>query len=130
MKRSLIAVVAVFLAWSVLDFVIHGVILGASYADTASLWRPMNEMKMSVMYISVLIASIAFVLIYSLLISKEGISTGVKFGLLFGLAAGMSMGFGSYSVMPIPLTMAFAWFLGAVMEGAVGGFIIGWIIRE
>ena len=45
MKKVILAILAVFIAWSVMDFLIHGVILHASYAATASLWRPMSEMK-------------------------------------------------------------------------------------
>jgi len=56
MRRVLVAVIATFVVWSVIDFVIHGVILRSSYAATASLWRPMSEMKTSVLYLSVFIS--------------------------------------------------------------------------
>jgi hypothetical protein len=130
MKRMALAVLAVFVAWSVMDFIIHGVILTSSYAATASLWRPMGEMNMSVTYLSVLISAGTFTLIYSLLVAKKGLATGLTYGLLFGVATGVSMGFGSYAVMPIPLHMALTWFLGSVIEAGVGGVIVGWIIRE
>ena len=130
MKKTILSILGVFIAWSVMDFVIHGVILRSSYAATASLWRPMGEMKTSLMYFSVMIASITFVLIYSLLISRKGISTGLKYGALFGLSAGVPMGYGSYSVMPIPYHMAFTWCFGSVVEAMVGGLILGWILRE
>jgi predicted cobalt transporter CbtA len=130
MKKVILAVIAVFVVWSVLDFVIHGLILRSAYASTASLWRPMNEMKTSVLYIAVLIAAITFVLIYSSFFSSKGISTGLKYGLLFGLGTGVSMGYGSYSVMPIPYHMALTWFLGSVVEASVGGIIVGSIIRK
>ncbi len=55
---------------------------------------------------------------------------GLKYGLLFGLSAGVPMGYGSYSVMPIPYYMAFTWCFGSVVEALVGGLIIGSIIRE
>jgi hypothetical protein len=129
-KKTILSILAVFIAWSVMDYVIHGVILRSSYAATASLWRPMGEMKTSLMYFSVMIASITFVLIYSLLISRKGISTGLKYGALFGLSAGVPMGYGSYSVMPIPYHMAFTWCFGSVVEAMVGGLILGWILRE
>jgi len=129
-KKTILSILAVFIAWSVMDYVIHGVILRSSYAATASLWRPMGEMKTSLMYFSVMIASITFVLIYSLLISRKGIPTGLKYGVLFGLSAGVSMGYGSYSVMPIPYHMAFTWCFGSVVEAMVGGLILGWILRE
>jgi len=129
-KKTILSIFAVFIAWSVMDYVIHGVILRSSYAATASLWRPIGEMKTSLMYFSVMIASITFVLIYSLLISRKGISTGLKYGALFGLSAGVPMGYGSYSVMPIPYHMAFTWCFGSVVEAMVGGLILGWILRE
>ena len=130
MKKIILSTIAVFLAWSVMDFILHSVILSASYAATASLWRPMGEMKMGVMYVAGLIASLAFVVIFARFFSNKGIITGLKYGLWFGLGAGVSMGYGSYSVMPIPYHMAFTWFLGSVIEGAVGGIILGAIIKE
>ena len=125
MKKIILSVLAVFVAWSVMDFVIHGVILGPSYAATASLWRPMGEMRMGLMYFTVLIAALAFVLIYSLFFARKGLATVLKYGLLFGLATGVPMGYGSYSVMPIPHWMAFTWCFGSVVEALVGGVIVG-----
>lgn len=130
MTRVILAVVAVFLAWSVMDFLMHGVILASSYAATPSLWRPMHEMKMAVMYLSVLITGLCFVLVYVLFFARRGVSIGLRYGLLFGMGAGVSMGYGSYSVMPIPYHMALTWFLGSVVEAAVGGVILGAIVRE
>jgi len=130
MKKTILSILAVFIAWSMMDFVIHGVILRSSYAATAALWRPMGEMKTSLMYFSVFVASSAFVLIYSLYFSQKGITTGLKYGILFGLSAGVPMGYGSYSVMPIPYHMAFTWCFGSVVEAMVGGLIIGSILRE
>lgn len=130
MKRVILAVVAVFIAWAAMDFVIHGIILRSSYAATAALWRPMSEMKTSLMYFAVLIAALTFVLIYALFFSRRGISIGLKYGLLFGLSAGVPMGYGTYSVMPIPYSMAFTWCFGSVIEALVGGLIVGGILPE
>jgi len=130
MKRTILAVIAVFVAWSAMDFLIHGVILRSSYAETASLWRPIAEMKTLVLHVTALIAALTFVLIYGLFFSRRGISTGLAYGLLFGLGTGVSMGYGSYSVMPIPYHMALTWFLGTTVEAVVGGLILGSIIRD
>ena len=129
MKKIIIAVVAVFVAWSILDFLIHGVLLQSAYAATQQLWRPMNEMKMNVMHIAVLIASFAFVWIYARYIGNKTIATGLMYGLWYGLGAGVSMGYGTYSVMPIPYTMAITWFLGSILEGAAAGLIVAGIIK-
>ena len=130
MKKIVLSVIAVFVAWSVLDFVIHGVILKSAYEATANLWRPMNEMKMKVMHMAVLITSFAFAWIYGRMISNKSIAAGLKFGLWWGLGAGVSMGYGTYSVMPIPYLMALIWFLGSLLEGAVAGLIVGGIVKE
>lgn len=55
---------------------------------------------------------------------------GIRFGALFGLATGISMGFGSYSYMPIPLTLAWSWFIGSWVEAIVAGAIVGTIIKS
>src|SRR3972149_8272884 len=115
MKKVILSVLAVFVAWSALDFVIHGVILLSAYQATASLWRPMSEMKMSVLYLSVLIAALAFVCIYWRFFSQKGIATGLEYGFWFWVGVGVPMGYGSYSVMPIPYHMALIWFLGSLV---------------
>jgi hypothetical protein len=130
MKRIALAVLAVFIAWSAMDFVIHGMVLASSYEATARLWRPMEEMKLWVMHLAGLITALAFVCIYALLIAEKGIGSGVKYGLLFGLGTGVSMGFGTYAFLPIPLYMAVAWFISTLVETLVGGIIVGSIIRK
>ena len=42
-KRTILAVVAVFLAWSLLDIVIHQLLLMGEYRATPDLWRPETE---------------------------------------------------------------------------------------
>lgn len=129
-KRIVLGGLAVFVAWSVLNFVIHGVILKGAYAATASLWRPMAEMKWGVMYVAILIVAFAFAAIYGWLIAGKGSGTGLRFGLLWGIGAGVSFGYGSFAVMPIPYSMAFTWFAGTVIEGVLAGWLVGLIVKE
>ncbi len=128
-KRMLLAIIAVFIAWSVLDFIIHGVLLQSIYEATADLWRPMEEMKMFLMYLVTLLFTAAFVLIYGLLITQKSLVSGIKFGALFGLAIGISMGFGSYSYMPIPLALAWSWFFGTLLQAIIAGAIVGAVVK-
>jgi hypothetical protein len=129
-KRAIWAVAAVFIAWSILDFILHGFVLRSAYEATASLWRPMDQMNMPLMYLVTLVTAICFVLIYGLMVAPRSLASGIRFGALFGLAAGMSMGFGSYSVMPIPLALAWGWFLGSWIEGITAGAIAGAILKS
>lgn len=129
-KKTVLAIIALFILWSILDFVIHGVLLTEAYKATAELWRPMEEMKMGLMRIVVLISAITFVLIYTLFFREKNMKTALKYGLLFGLGAGVSLGYGSYSVMPMPYSMAFTWFLGVLIEATLGGLVIGVMLRD
>jgi hypothetical protein len=129
-KRILLSGVAVFVLWSLLDFVIHGMILKSTYASTAFLWRPMAEMKIGLMYVTVFIAAMVFAPLYGWFVGNKNLRTGLKFGLLYGIAFGVGMGYGSYSVMPIPYFMALTWFLGTVVEATLAGLLVGQIIRE
>jgi hypothetical protein len=129
-KKVIIGVLVVFIVWSALDYVIHGVILQSAYEATAHLWRPMEEMKMGLMYVVGILVATFFVLIYAFLIQPKSLVAGLKYGLLFGLAAGISMGYGSFCYMPIPYSLAFTWFAGTVVEITVGGLLVGLIVKE
>jgi hypothetical protein len=129
-KRTIWAVVAVFFAWSILDFILHGLLLRSTYEGTANLWRPVDQMNMPLMYFVTLIFTVCFVLIYGLLVGQKSLVSGIRFGALFGLATGISMGFGSYSFMPLPLTLAWSWFFGSWIEAITAGAIVGAIMKS
>ena len=130
LKRTILAVAAVFIAWSGMDFILHGLLLQSTYEATANLWRPMDQMNMPLMYFVTLVFTVCFVLIYWLLGGQKSVVSGIKFGALFGLATGITMGFGSYSYMPIPLTLAWSWFFGSWIKAIAAGAIIGAILRS
>ncbi len=129
-KKCILAVIAVFVLWSIMDFVIHGLILAPIYAETESLWRPMEEVKMGLGYLIMLIVSTAFVLIYAQLAKDKNVCSGFRYGLLYGIATGVSMGFGSYCWMPIPLSLAWGWMLGCIAETIAAGIVIGAILKS
>lgn len=129
-KQTVWAVLAVFITWSILDFIIHGLLLESAYQQTANLWRPEEEMKMMLMSFVTLVFSICFVSIYRYLIEPKSLSSGVKYGLILGLAMGMSMGFGSYCYMPVGLGLAFSWFIASLVELTVAGVIVGSLIKS
>lgn len=129
-KKLIIAIVAVFIAWQIIDFVLHTMILGSAYGATAHLWRPMEEMKNGLMVIVGLIAAATFVYIYAAFISNKSMATAVKYGVIFGIGAGVSMGYGSYSVMPITYGIALGWFLGTLVNATVGGILLGLLVKE
>ncbi len=129
LKQTIWAVIAVFITWSILDFLIHGILLKSTYQDTASLWRPEDEMNMPLMSFVTLVFSIGFVTIYSYFVKPKSLSTGIKYGLIFGITTGVSMGFGSYCYMPIPMSLALSWFASSLVEITLAGIIVGLVVK-
>lgn len=129
-KRTILAIVAVFLAWSLLDIVIHQLVLMGEYGATIDLWRPPDEMMIGLIYVVTLISAVVFVGIYKFLICRKELGRAVQYGLLFGVAIGIGMGYGSFAVMPLTHTIALTWFLGTVVQGGVAGALLGLIVKE
>jgi hypothetical protein len=130
LKRVLLATAAIFVAWQLLDMLIHTVMLRGAYEATASMWRPMAEMKMGLMWVVGAIAAFCFAAVYGWLLRPKSLKAGLLYGLLFGVGGGVSMGYGSFAVMPLPYVLAFGWFAGMLVESLVAGLLAGLIIRE
>lgn len=128
-KRTALAMLAVFVTWSAMDFVIHAILLAPTYEATAELWRPEAEMKMGLMQLVTAISAVGFTLMYARLVDPKCMGAALLFGLIFGFISGISMGYGTYSFSPIPYKLALSWFLGATVEGIAGGFMLGLIVK-
>ncbi len=130
MKRAIPCIVAIFLVWSVWDFIIGMTFMSADMQATANLWRPLPEMKMGLMSLNTLISTIVFVLLYALFVSDKSLPTALKFSLILGLGTGVSSGYGSYAILPIPYSMALTLFLSATGRTVLGGLLVGLIVKK
>jgi riboflavin transporter FmnP len=128
-KRIVVAILLVFVAWTGLGIILHGFVIGPRY-DIPGLFRPEPQM---IMWLGLLVNAVqagVFVLTYAWLVRPKSVTAGLTMGILWGLASGVSMGFGSYSAMPIPLFMAVVWCLGTLIIDAVAGLLTGLIVRK
>jgi multisubunit Na+/H+ antiporter MnhF subunit len=113
-----------------IDALMHRLFLAPIYEASASLWRPFDQMNIALIY-AVTVALIGvFVSLYRLLVRPKSFAAGVALGALVGLALGISSGFGTFIHMPIPLSLAWGWFLGGWVKGLVAGGIMGAVIVE
>jgi hypothetical protein len=130
LRRSIVAGAIIFILWSIIDFVMHGIILGSAYAESASLWRPMAEMNIWLIYLVTVVSVAVFTAIYALFVQDKKVATALRYGLLFGVGAGFSMGYGSYAAMPISQIIAHTWFFGTLIKSALGGLVLGAIVKK
>lgn len=130
MKRSLGAGIAILAAWTLIDALTHRVFLAPLYDASAGLWRPFEQMSTALIYAVTLVLVSVFVGTYRLLVRPKSLGAGLALGAFVGLALGISSGFGTFIHMPIPLPLAWGWFLSGWLKGLVAGGIVGAVITD
>jgi hypothetical protein len=133
-KRWLLASVAVLVVVAMLEFLIHGVLLSDLYRQTASVWRSEAEMQkmMWIFWVGMLVFAPFFALIYvkGYEKGKPGLGQGFRYGLYVGVMLSVMHSFGWYVLLPIPLALAFCWFLGILVEFIAAGVAAGLVYHE
>src|SRR5262245_26276639 len=130
MLRLFLSGLAILIAWTVLDVLMHRIVLEPLYKQNASLWRPFDQMNVVLIYLVILSLIAIFVVTYWFFVSPKSLGIGLELGALLGLALGISSGFGTYIHMPIPLALAWAWFIAGLLKGIAAGAILGALVRD
>jgi len=128
-KRFIAASLAVFVVGQALNFLIHGVLLQATYDSLKQLWRPDMESKMWIMWLVGFITSFLFTYIFAKGYEGKGIAEGIRFGFVIGLFTSMPMAYGSYVTLPIPYRLALQWFLYGTLATMILGIVVASIYR-
>jgi hypothetical protein len=128
--RPLVAALAILVAWTLLDFLLQRLLLAPIYDASPSLWRPLDQMNVTLIYAVTFVLIGVFVGIYKFLVRPKSLRAGLFLGTLIGLALGVSAGFGTFIHMPIPLALAWGWFIGGWLKGLAAGAIVGALIID
>jgi hypothetical protein len=129
-KRVVLASFLILVAWILTDLLLHNHVLAPLYQQNTSLWRPLNQMNMALIFLVRLVLLGTFVATYAWLVRPRTLGSGLAFGALTGLALGIAVGFGMYIHSPIPLAMAWTWFFAAIFKSLVAGLIVGLLLSE
>ena len=130
MKRPLLAGLGILVAWMLLDLLIHGFLLAPIYEASANLWRPFDQMNVALIYVVDFALIGVFVGTYMVLVRPKSLGAGLGLGAFLGFALGISVGLGTFIHMPIPVQVAWGWFLGGWLKGLVAGGILGAVFVE
>jgi len=125
-KKVLTGAAVVWVAMGLLGFLIHEVLLKATYETESMrhLWRAPEEMKMGLIFISNAIVAYFLSLVFSKGYQGKGMSEGVRFGLFMGLIIATPMAYATYATMPITYSLALQWFLYGIVEYVIYGIIL------
>jgi hypothetical protein len=130
-KKLVVGWIVVFIVMSVLEFLLHGVILSSTYNSEAvrKFTRPESEMMgmMWIYYVVYLIVSFFFTLIFSKGYEGKGIVEGVRYGLYMGLLMATPMAYASYAMLPMPYSLALSWFISGIIEYIILGIVVAMV---
>jgi len=113
-KKYILAVLAVFVVFELLDFIIHSVILADAYESLQGVWRQNMMNYMWVMYVTALIWSVFFVYIFTKGYQNRGWLEGLRYGLLIGLLMLVMGMFNQWGVYPLPIGLVVQWFVSGL----------------
>jgi len=129
-KQVIKGAVVVFVVLSVLDYVVHQVLLTGAYEATAHLWRPMAEMKWYIFSIVTAFVAFFFTLIFSKGYEGKGVGEGVRYGFYVGMMMAVPMAYGTYGSMPIPYSLALQWFIYGLIEYVLAGVVVSLVVGK
>jgi predicted acyltransferase len=104
-SRFTLATLAVFVVSTLLNFVIHGVLLKPAYMNSEDLMRTPADSQAHAVFllVGILFFSIGFVWIYTAGVNPtHWVSQGVHYGVLVWLVASVSRYFIYYAIQPWP----------------------------
>jgi hypothetical protein len=130
MKRQVGAGVAILVAWMLLDVLTHRLFLAPIYEASTGQWRPFDQMNVWLIYAVTLLLIGVFIAVYALLVRPKSLGAGLALGAFIGFALGVSSGFGTFIHMPIPVQLAWGWFIAGWLKGVAAGAIVGFMIVD
>lgn len=130
-KRFIGAFLLLFVFIFGYEFLVHAVLLQNMYQSTATVWRSYHQMMAYVPFNTLIqfLMAFWFVFIFSRLFRNGGWKNGILFGLYIGVLCGVQAA-GAYYYLPIPSILAIYWFVAHVIEGVIGGYLIGLVYRR
>lgn len=129
-KKLLIGFVLVYVVYAALDVLVSTVILAPTYASVSHLFRPEEEMKMWVIFVSYIFFAFFFTFIFSKGYEGKGILEGVRYGFYVALMMALPYNYMLYAVMPVPYSMAFQGFLFGTIELIICGVVLALVFRK
>ena len=125
-KKVIPGFIAVYIAMNLMNFLIHNVMLHETYLKLVEtgMMRGPEAGTMWIFFVTALIVSFFFTLIFSKGYEGKGIGEGLRFGLYTGLLMATPFAYDTYASMTIPYHLALQWFLYTTIEYVILGVIV------
>ncbi len=130
-KRLLIAFVVVFIVMELINYLIHDVLLMSYYMapEIQKIFRPDWISKMWIMYLTGLIFSFFFMVIFAKGYEGRGIMEGVRYGFYIGCLTVIPAAYAEYAMYPYPYSYALQWFIYGMIQAIILGIVAALIYK-
>jgi len=128
-KRFIWASIVVFLAFEIIDAIVHLGILSKEYEALRPMWRPDLMSKIWIFPVGSLVLAFLFTYIFVKGYENKGIAEGVRYGLIIGLFATIPYAFYEYAMFPFPFSLCLQWFIYGMIEYIICGIIAAAIYK-
>ena len=129
-KKVWLGFIVVLVLMEVASFVVHSLLLGATYESLKSLWRPDMQSKMWVYQVITVIGAFFFTYIFSKGYEGKGVAEGIRYGLYIGIWMSVGMAYGTYAMIAIPYSLALQWFLYGVVCYVIYGVALAMVFGK
>ena len=129
-KKLLIGFILVYVVFTALDWFANAVLLATAYESVSHLFRPSEEMKLWVIFVSYIFFAFFFTFIFSKGYEGKGILEGVRYGFYVAMMMVLPYCYMSYAVMPFPYSMVFQYFLYGTIELIICGVILALVFGK
>ena len=132
-KKFIIAWIAIFVAWFLGSFVVHGLLLRSDYMQLASLFRTEGEEQkyFPLMILAHVILSGALVWIYARgAEAKPWLAQGVRFGVAVALLTAVPTYMIYFVVQPMPGDVVIKQIVYDSVLMVILGVIVAWLYRD
>lgn len=128
-KRILIATLVVFIVHEIVNFLVHGLILGPVYEAMTGTWRANMDQYMWIMYIGDLIFVFFFVYMFVKGYENKGLVEGFRYAVLVTglvIVPGMLAQFSAYNVT---FTLTVYWIIFGFVQMVINGVMTALIYK-
>jgi len=129
--KLLPAVLAAWIAYLTVDFLMHGVFLASWWRTTQPYWLPPRELlrmiPLSYAAFAIYCAVLTWLLV-RLYGARVNVATGLRFGAAAGVVSGVASVLAAYCVFRMPHMALVVWPASLTVESTIAGAIAAWTL--
>ncbi len=132
--RAIGAGLAAGFVQNIVNFVLHGLVLGSMYTDQPAFVQEPDDMAMQIVWFLVIALTIGTVAGLLFASSRQSWADGARGGLHFGILLGAVVGFQQFYltlvVNDFPYSVAWIWLGVEIISFGVGGMVLGAVYKR